>query len=387
MKQLLLLTFLLASTSLLAQKPLVSVPFELFGDHIIIPVSVDDSEPLDFVFDSGDGITVLDEEIADQLELVKKKVILNEGTVYGSLIKHNKIEVGGFIIEKNINVYSTDLDHLEISLGRELDGILGYDLLKHHSVHIDYDKKIFDIYDLGVHPKQGDPVKFKLVNSIPVVEGKVILNNDEPHDGTFFIMTGAGTTMDFNSPYALQYDVVHKTGDHYKYLVKSISDIETPHYEGRVKSFSFGGQTLEDLPIGISLATKGAQAHKKVSGIIGSQVLSRFNIIIDLPTKTMYLEKNKSYGEAFVVNCSGLDVQLSPDKSKVLIHQVFENSQAEQAGIKQNAELVSLNGKPASDFDMAEITKMLKKDGSSIDLVVRQDGAEKSVTLALKSLL
>ncbi len=60
MKQLLLLTFLLASTSLLAQKPLVSVPFELFGDHIIIPVSVDDSEPLDFVFDSVYGITVLE---------------------------------------------------------------------------------------------------------------------------------------------------------------------------------------------------------------------------------------------------------------------------------------------------------------------------------------
>ncbi|MDA1182770.1 MAG: retropepsin-like aspartic protease, partial [Bacteroidetes bacterium] len=127
-------------------------------------MKIDDSGPLDFIFDSGDGITVIDEEIAEDLELVKHKVVLNEGTVYGALIKHNTIEVGGFLIEKNIKVYSTDLDHLEISLGRNIDGILGYDLLMHHSIRIDYDTHNFEIYDHGAHPKKGDPVPFKLVN-------------------------------------------------------------------------------------------------------------------------------------------------------------------------------------------------------------------------------
>jgi len=370
-----------------AQTPLTVIPFERYGDHLFIKVSVDDSGPLDFIFDSGDGITVIDEEIAAELELVKHKILLNEGTVYGSLIKHNKIEVGGFLIEKNIKVYSTDLDHLEISLGRDFDGILGYDLLKHHSIRIDYDNHNFEIYKLGDHPKRGDPVPFKLVNSIPTIKGSVVLNNGEPHDGTFFIMTGAGTTMDFNAPYAIEYDVIHKTGEHYSYYVKSISNIETRHYEGWVKSFSFGNQTLENIPIGISLATKGAQAHKSVSGIIGNEILMRYNIIIDLPSKIMYFEKNGSFDEPYSLNCSGIDVQLSRDKQKVMIHQVYENSPAAEAGIKINSELVSVNGKSSQEINMQEIIRLLKEDGKSVDLVVKQDGAEKSITLKLKHLI
>lgn len=307
--------------------------------------------------------------------------------MWGSLIKHNTIEVGGFLIEKNINVYSTELDHLEISLGREFDGILGYDLLKHHSIRIDYDNHNFEIYNHGDHPKKGDPIPFKLVNAIPTIKGTVVLNNGEPHEGTFFIMTGAGTTLDFNSPYAIKYDVIHKTGEHYSYFVKSISNIETKHYEGYVKSFTFGNQTLENLPIGISLAQKGAQAHKSVSGIIGNEILSRFNIIIDLPSKIMYLEKNNSYDDPFLINCSGIDIQLSPDKQRVLIHQVIENSPAEKAGIKVNEELISINGKTTKEVHIGEIKDLLKQDGSSVVLVLKQDGVEKSVTLQLKSLL
>jgi len=387
MKKLSFIPILLICVQVIAQKPLITIPFERYGDHLFIKVSIDDSEPLDFIFDSGDGITVIDEEIADNLELVKHKVVLNEGTVFGSLIKHNKIEVGGFLIEKNIKVYSTDLDHLEISLGREFDGILGYDLLVHHSVRIDYDNHNFEIYDLGVHPKIGEPVPFKLVNAIPTVEGNVVFNNGEPHDGTFFVMTGAGTTLDFNSPYAEKYDAIHKTGEHYSYLVKSISNAETLHYEGWVKSFTFGGQTLENIPIGISLAKKGAQAHKSVSGIIGNEILMRYNIVIDLPSKMMYLEKNSKYDEPFAINCSGLDLQLSPDKQDVLVHQIIENGPAEKAGIKKDAQIMSVNGKSVKEINMQEIIRLLKIDGSSIDLVVKQDGAEKAVTLQLKSLI
>lgn len=388
MKKIAFIISFLSTSIAFAQTPTKSIPFELFGDHIIIQLSVDGSEPLDFIFDSGDGITVIDEEIADRLHLVKEKVVLNEGTVSGSLIKHNKLEIGDYLLEKNIKVYATDLDHLEISLGRDFDGIIGYDLMHHHAVRIDYDNKKFEIYEHGQHPKKGEPIPFKLNTAIPTIEGNVVLNNGEPHPGTFFVMTGAGTTLDFNSPYAKKYDVIHKTGDHYYYFVKSISQDETKHYEGKVKSFTFGKQIFQDLPIGISQAKSGTQAHEKVSGILGNKILSRYNVIFDLPAKLIYLEKNKSFDDHFTVNCSGIDIQLSPDKERVLIHQVFEGSVAEAVGVKENAELVSVDGKKVlSDIDFPGIQKALVQPGKTVKLVVYQDGAEKSVNLALQPLL
>ena len=47
--------------------PVVTVPFVLNFDHIIIQLSLDGSEPLNFLFDSGAGGTLITTEAADFL--------------------------------------------------------------------------------------------------------------------------------------------------------------------------------------------------------------------------------------------------------------------------------------------------------------------------------
>ena len=382
-----LLLTILFSINAHSQDAITSIPFELFGDHIIIQVSVDDSEPLDFIFDTGAGLTVLDEDVASNLGLSGKEIQMNESYARWQLIKHNTIAINHFLMEKNIKVYSTDFDHLEISLGMDIDGIVGYDLLRHHSIYTNFDEKKIYIYDLGKAPMKGDAIAFDFDTSIPVIKGNVVLNNNEPHDGTFYFITGAGTTLDFNSPYAGQYDIVNKTGKHYSYLVKGLSENETPHYEGHVISFSFGNQKIEDLPIGISSATEGIQASKNVSGIIGSQIIRMYNFTIDYGSKMMYLERDHTYDANFKVNCSGFDVQLAKDKKTVLIHEVFEDSPASEAGIKINDELLQINGKSMSEVNLQDVKKMLKLEGEKVDLVIAQNGSEKNVTLQLRSLI
>lgn len=370
-----------------SQNPITSIPFELFGDHILIKVSIDDSEALDFIFDTGSGFTVVDKDVMQKLGIEGKSVNISEATYDWELIKHNTIAINNFLMEDNIKVFATEFDHLEISLGKDIDGIVGYDLLVHHAVHVDFDTKKIDIYELGEAPERGDIIPFAFDTSIPVIDGKVVLNNNEPHDGSFYFITGAAATLDFNSPYAAEHDIINKTGKHYSYLVKGLSTYETPHYEGHVLSFSFGKQKIEDLPIGISTAKSGIQASKGISGIIGSQIIRMYNFTIDYGAKKIYLEKDKTYTANFKVNCSGFDVQLANDKKTVLIHEVFENSPASEAGIKINDELIKINGKTMDQVNLQDVKKLLKIEGEKVDLVVNQDGVEKSFTLALRSLI
>lgn len=387
MKNLLAVICFVASLTTIAQAPITSIPFELYGDHIVIKVTVDNSKPLDFIFDTGSGFTVLDDGIANEMKLVKSEVAMNEAKGVWHLIKHNTLEINGFLMEKNIKVYSTDFTHLEMSLGRDIDGIVGYDLLHHHGIYINYDTEVINIYDHGKVPTRGDEVDFFLDTTIPTIKGNVVLNNNEPHAGTFYVITGAGTTLDFNTPYAEQFDVIHKTGKHYTYNVKGISEVETPHYEGHVISFSFGAQKIEDLPIGITTAQSGIQASKKVSGIMGSQLLRKFNIAIDLQSKKMYFQKNSSFDEKLNVNCSGLDLQMSRDMQKLLVHQVIENSPASDAGIKVDDEVISLNGTSVKEMDFPDIVKKLKQKGEQVSLVLSRGGAEKTYDLSLRSLI
>jgi predicted aspartyl protease len=388
MKQFILLLLLAGfNLQVSAQKKITSIPFELFGDHMFIKVSVDKSEPLDFIFDTGSGLTVIDKDVAEKMKLIKKEAQLNQSQSQFELIKHNTIEINGFPMEKNINVYAANLNHLEISLGRDFDGILGYDLLHHHTVHIDYDNLQMDIYDHGNGPKRGDAIPFSLMTSIPTIKGNVVLNNNEKYEGLFFIMTGAGTTLDLNSPAAESWDAINKTGKHYSYPIKGLGDTETIQYEGHVMSFSFGKQTVEDLPIGISTAKSGIQADKKVAGIIGNRILREFNITIDVPDKMIWIDKNSHFGEKLNINSSGIDIQMSKDMKKVLIHQVFDDSPASEAGIKENAELLSVEGKSALAYALPDIRTLLRRSGESVSLKIKQDGQEKEITLELRSLI
>ncbi|MEM0940830.1 MAG: PDZ domain-containing protein [Bacteroidota bacterium] len=381
------IAFMLTITGF-SQEPITSIPFQLFGDHIIIQVSIDNSESLDFIFDTGSGYTVLDEDITKDLGLSGKKIEMKEATYYDwQIVKHNTITINNFLMEKNIKVYSTDFDHLEISLGMDLDGIVGYDLLRSHSVYVNFDEKLISIYDLGMAPQRGDAIPFTFDTRIPAIKGKVVLNNEELHDGIFYFITGAGTTLDFNTPYAAEYDIISKTGKHYSYLVKGLSKKETPHYEGRVLSFSFGKQKIEDLPIGISTATEGIQASKVVAGIMGSQIIRMYNFTIDYGSNMVYLEKDKTYNASFNVNCSGFDVQLAEDKKTVLIHEVFDDSPASESGIMVNDELLKINGKSMNEVVLPDVKKILRKESEKVDLVIKQNGKEKKITLELRSLI
>ena len=387
MKKLAVLILLFYVIESSAQTKITSIPFELYGDHMFIKVSVDDSEPLDFIFDTGSGLTVIDKDVAEKLKLVKKEAKMNTAKSRFQLIKHNTIKINHFLMEGNINVYATNLRHLEMSLGRDFDGIFGYDLLHHHTVHIDYDNLVMDIYDHGDGPKDGHAIPFKLSTSIPTIAGKVVLNNGEPHEGRFFVMTGAGGTLDFNSPYAKEWDVIHKTGKHYSYFVKGLGANETEHFEGHVVSFEFGDQVVEDLPIGISTATAGIQADKKVAGIIGNRILREFNITIDVPDKMMWITKNTHFGEKLNINSAGIDVTLDKDLKRFLIHQVIDNSPASEAGVKVNSEILMVNGKNMNEYALPDVRKIFRRSGESVDLVIMENGEERSLTLQLKSMI
>lgn len=391
MKKLIFAGLLFVSLTAFSQDPVTSIPFELFGNHIFISVSVDDSEPVDFIFDTGDGLAVIDLDVANNLRLGmdhKASKTSAQGSISGALIKHNKIEINDVKLE-DIELYSTNLNHLEQSVGRNIDGIIGYDLLKNYVVTVDYDDMEFKLYDPASfkYEGKGEGFKFKLDSYIPHITCTVKLNNGEVFEEEFFINTGAGTTMDFNTVFAAKQKVIDKTGDHYSYPVVGLEKEETLHYEGRVMSFGFGEILFENLPVGISQAKHGVQHNKKVAGILGNGLLRRFNITYDYDNSMIYFETNQNYEKPFNVNASGLNLQLNKSLDKVLIHRVFEESPAEKAGIKKDAELISVNGKATDSYTLPELRDLLKSANKEVELVVLQDGAEKKVTLDLTPLI
>lgn len=388
-----LIAYLLAATFVChSQVPLTSTKMELFGDHIFIHLSVDGSEPLDFIFDTGDGLPVIDLDIARSLNLDLNHSASKtsaQGAIKGALIDHNTIELNGNQLEKDIQLYATSLKHLEMSIGRNIDGIIGYDLLHHYVVKLNYDEGTFELYeqDSYTHDGFGESFEFRLDNYIPHIEGEVKLNDGEILEGDFFINTGAGTTLDFNTRFAKKEDIINRTGEHFSYPVAGLGDTETQHYEGRVKNFGFGTFDFEKMPVGISTAKHGIQNNKKVAGIIGNKVLRRFNITFDYSRDKIYFAKNSRFNEAFKVNASGIYLQMSEDMNKVLVHRVYADSPAKVAGIKKDAEVLKVNGRDVSEYTLPELREILEEVNKNVELTLWQMGEEKTFTLDLSALI
>lgn len=383
----LFVSFLCCYSILVAQSPLTSLPFEVYGDHVFIKIKVNNSRDLNFIFDTGDGLTVLNIKTAQELGMSpgsEATTTSAEGTIKGNYVKHQKIEINNLEL-KNVNIYETSLSHLEISIGKNIDGIIGYDMLKAYTISMNYDKKIMDLYDSPSYKYSGTGKAYdvKLTSLIPHIKADVILSNGEKVSGEFFVNTGAKTTVDFNTPFVAKNGMTSKVGKSYIYLVSGLGTKEYEHHEGKVNKFTFSDFSFENMPVGLSHAKSGLQNHKKMAGIIGGGLLRKFNIVYNYGAKKMYWEKNESYATGFAVNASGLELQLSKDKSKVLIHKVFENSSATAAGIKVNSELNEVDGKSAKDLGLAEIRKMLKQDGKTVSIKV--DG--KQIDLMLKALI
>ncbi|WP_424961750.1 aspartyl protease family protein [Ekhidna sp.] len=392
MKKFLIALLALVSYLLNAQTPITSTKMQLFGDHLFIQLSVDGSEPLDFIFDTGDGLPVIDLDVANELGLDlnhKASKTSAQGAVKGALIDHNTIELNGIQLEKDIQLYATSLRHLEMSIGRNIDGIIGYDLLHHYVVRLDYNKGMFELYDQNAyqHDGFGESFEFKLDNYIPHIEGEVTLNDGEVLSGDFFINTGAGTTLDFNTKFADKNEIVNRTGEHFSYPVAGLSDKETMHYEGRVQNFGFGTFDFSKMPIGISTAKHGIQNNKKVAGIMGNKLLKRFNITFDYSREKIYFLKNENYNDPFSVNASGIYLQLSEDMSKVLVHRVYDASPAKVAGIKTDAEILKVNGKDVSEYTLPQLRSILEEVNKDVELTVWQMGQEQTFTLDLNQLI
>ena len=392
MKRLFTLGLLSLSTLLSAQEPLTSTPMELFGDHVFIHLSVDGSEPLDFIFDTGDGLTVVDTEIALSLNLPLnhgKKETSAQGRIEGALIQHNTLELNGIRLEDDIQIYATSLKHLEQSIGRNIDGIIGYDLLEHYGVKVDFTNSRLYLYVGETFEYTGIGEKFEmgLEKFIPHISASVTLNNGEKLTAEYFVNTGAATTMDFNAKFAEKNDIVFKTGDHYSYLVKGLGDQETLHYEGRVEQFRFGKIHFENMPIGISQANHGIQGNKKMAGIIGNRILKNFNVIFDYKNESIYFERHVKYEKIFQVNACGFEIQLSKDNARVLIHQVYEMGLAKPMGLKIEDEILSVNGTLVEEMTLPEINKVLNQDGTTVELVIKSGKEERMVSLKLKDLI
>lgn len=376
----------------------IEIPFERQDNFIIVKVLFQGLLPLRFIIDTGAEHTILiKKEISDLLKVTYEREMTIMGTdmkteIKAYIARKINLELSNLTLNKDILVLDEDYFKFDEFAGLEVHGIIGAEVFKGQILKIDYIKQILTIYNPSVF-KDADHKNYD-ESPIQILRGKP------------YIVTDAQILSDTKIPLKLLLDTggslalllhTHSTQGLImpeKVIKGSIGNGlggQIDGYMGRLKAISLGQSTLNNVishfqELNPELDTINIP---KRNGLIGNEILSRFNFIIDFNKERLYLQPNKHFKEKFDYDKSGLIIVAGgASLNKFSVFDVLPDSPAIEAGLKRGDEIVSINRIPTHFYTLGVVNRKFQgRAGKGVRLVIKRDNKRFVKTIKLRNII
>jgi PDZ domain-containing protein/aspartyl protease len=361
---------------------------ELYGGIVIGKGLLGDfPDSLTFIFDTGCGGISLDSLTALRLNLAARPSDSYIRGIAGmrreQLLNGMRLRFGNVALD-SITMEVNNYDILTSVYGEKIDGILGYTFFSRYLVRVDYDSCRIDIYSKGPvsYPKGGYLLRPQLVG-LPMTEGK--LNDSRDINSRFYFDTGAGLCLLFSSEFTADSAVF---GPKRKRPVRA----EGAGLGGKkemqlttLKNFSIGPFRFRHIPTYVFDDSYDVTNYPQLGGLIGNDLLRRFNLILNYDKSEIYLTPNGAFDQPFDYSYSGLTIGLVDEK--VVVTDVAKDSPAEKSGFREGDMVLMVNGDARQNVQVYQ--GLLRTLGPRVQVVVRRgEGGELALlSLKVKSIL
>ncbi|MBL7759408.1 MAG: aspartyl protease family protein [Sediminibacterium sp.] len=308
--------------------------YQLSGGIIIVKAQLDQfKDSLNFVFDTGSGGISLDSATAAGLQLPLSK---SEKTIRGiagirnvEFAENHQLSFPGLRSE-NLDFHINDYELLTSVYGIRIDGIIGYSFIRRYVIRIDYDENMLEIYTPGTfrYPKGG----YLLRPSFTTLPRQMAQLEDSRKVNTRLIFdSGAGLC------FLLSRDFIEDSS-----LFKTKKKFFPTQAEGLggkkqmeltvIKSVKIGPFRFRNVPVHIFDDNYNITSYPTLGGIMGNDLLRRFNVILNYPQQTIHIRPNRHFNEQFDYSYTGLGIYLIDGEIKVI--DIVKDSPGDKAGFK-----------------------------------------------------
>ncbi|MEA2413765.1 MAG: hypothetical protein QOI58_422 [Thermoanaerobaculia bacterium] len=248
-----------------------------------------------------------------------------------------------------------DLSSFERSEGRRVDGILGGELFARYVVEMDSDAAIIRLHDPAAfrYTGSGEAIPITMHSGKPFVSAALKVKGRAEERRTYLLDTGSAD--------AIADDIFKEAG----------GDLVGPDLT-RAERLTIGSFAFE----GVNGTSGGPN--------LGGELLHRFHVIADFHHARLILEPNRFYGDAFLFDTSGLDMQTHPRGFEV-VH-VFAKTPAEESRLRIGDIITHIDHTAVRSLGLERVRLMLHQI-RDYDLRVQREGKSMNVTLHLRRLL
>lgn len=376
----------------------VEIPFEYENKFIIINVLFKNILPLRFILDTGAENTILTKrQVADILNVSYEKEISIMGAdmkteLIAMIARRIKLSLTNASITQDIIVLGDDYFKFDQFTGTDIHGILGAEVFRGYVVKINYVKKVLTIIDPSEFdepdPKKYTRVPISLIRNKPYINAKICLLNDTCIQTRLLLDTGAGLSLLLHtntSPSLVlpEHTIPANIG------IGLGGNLEG--YLGRIKSISLSNFSFRNIytnfqDIRFLVDTSFLNGR---NGIIGNDILSRFNVIFHFGKEMLYLQPNSKFKDDFSYDKSGLVVAATGTfLTDFIINDVLPNTPGYEAGLRKGDQILRINGIFRSFLTLGSINHKLQgKVGKKICIVYKRDGKKYKAKFVLRDII
>ncbi|MEP7195165.1 MAG: PDZ domain-containing protein [Saprospiraceae bacterium] len=365
---------------------------------IILETKLESVIPLKLIFDTGAEHNLLFNRITTD---VIQDAYQREVKILGSDLSK---EVPALLtqplnIQTNNNLHKQlqfivllePIESINELIGEQIDGILSASFFMDYNFEINYKKQIITLRDKKPNKKKLNAFKacdISLVKNKPYIKSTLkISEGDSVYHLNLLLDTGAGLSL-------LLYKNAQSTLIIPKQLLpgKIGSGIGglVNGYIARSKTFEMCDLVFDNI-VTCYQEVNTIQSEKEAlvkQGIIGNQVLEKFDVIFDYADLKIYFKQNSNH-KTFEYDRSGLAiVSGDTDFSKFYVAQVIPNSPGEQAGFELGDRIISINHLSTNFMNLGSIQRKLSRNGQhTVTIKVERNGKTIKSKIKLVDLL
>jgi hypothetical protein len=359
-----------------ASRYLGTIRFGVLNGGIILGKALLNNFPdtLNFIFDTGCGGVSLDSATADHYHLVPETNVNYirgiAGKCHQKLLQGMSLSVAGIRLD-SLTIQVSDYYVLSSVYGEKIDGILGYSFFSRYLVFINYDSSKMDVYTKGPvkYPRGGFLLHPRLYG-LPMLEGRV--GDARDFRSRFYFDTGAGLCLLFSSEFTADSAVFGPKRKKPFHTQGAGLGGKTDMQLTTLKTFSLGPFHFRQIPTYIFNDSYDVTSYPQLGGLIGNDLLRRFNLIVNYARSEIYILPNTSFNTPFDYSYSGLSIGLVD--GRVLVTDVMPESPAEKAGLHEGDMILEIDGDDRQNVQVYQ--NLLRTIGPKVKLLIRRTNGE-----------
>ena len=376
----------------------IVVPFKFVHNFIIVEVRLFGMLPMNFIFDTGAENTILlTKEFADFMDVeydIRVPVLGSDLSeqLHALVARSVDIELIGLPPQKrDILVLEENRFNLNQITGIPIHGLLGGSFFRTTAVEIDFRKQKLTFHNPDTFtPPRGSytSIPVDIENNKPYLNAETHLANDTIVNLSLLVDTGAGLPLLLNND---SHPSLSMPASYIRGQVGMGLGGQIEGYIGRVSRLSI--RELEFTEVLTSFQEMAFALRREQdllrNGLVGNQLLVRFDVVIDYRHETIYLRPRSRYKREFKMDRSGMILfATGSELNEYIVSSLIANSPAEESGLLVGDKLLKIQGLPARFYSLDQINRLMqKREGKRIKLTIKRGAYTYKVTFKLRSLI